>query len=520
MREMMARMDAMKNEDVDEDAAVAAMMEERERALLGRAYADTAVVNSSRAALEARATCESYRARLYPDGEPNDVDVVRTLVVAHAVLEGHPFDAASRDVTRAIRARLDAKRGTKTADSRSENLSDIVPDDPHAESLDTALGLRENVRSNATLRLTYAFDVRNVDTGEVSRGEELTTTVPVGAAGTPHAFAMQSVWLESGVTGIEDVLKAAYSRLRDAESTASAAKIRAIGVARRGEQGQALALLGSSARIDALDRRENALDRRESALASEIVALESTVARAREESEAVRRDAARVARRRRRLAVAEDEIRRLRAVQSAVGRANDRSKTWRRGDVTTEATETRSRDAMSAPPRWPRRVSPESPPRASPNPAPPSTTTSSSRTPLIFPDHIRNVLTHDASSPFVSDITRSSRLRARARGRSLAASMKKIDYYPDDDAYGVPRTAVPAQEHPRAVVAGPNTTVVYLPPQQYASEPPPPSQPSSVPTGLPVHAERPAYLGATQGHGQQVMTCPGCGTAVRATWCA
>ena len=347
VREMMARMDAMKNEDVDEDAAVAAMMEERERALLGRAYADTAVVNLRRAALEARATCESYRARLYPDGEPNDVDVVRTLVVAHAVLEGHPFDAASRDVTRAIRARLDANEGRRLVILVSENLSDIVPDDPHAESLDTALGLRENVRSNATLRLTYAFDVRNVDTGEVSRGEERTTTVPVGAAGTPHAFAMQSVWLESGVTGIEDVLKAAYSRLRDAESTASAAKIRAIAL--HGEASRAKRRAGSSARIDALDRRENALDRRESALASEIVALESTVARAREESEAVRRDAARVAAdAESRLAVAEDEIRRLRSVQSAVGRANDRSKTWRRGDVTTEATETRSRDAMSA----------------------------------------------------------------------------------------------------------------------------------------------------------------------------
>ncbi len=340
VREMMARMDAMKNEDVDEDAAVAALVEERERALLGRAYADTAVVNLRRAALEARATCESYRARLYPDGETNDVDVVRTLVVAHAVLEGHPFDAASRDVTRAIRARLDANEGRRLVILVSENLSDIVPDDPHAESLDTALELRENVRSNATLRLTYAFDVRNVDTGEVSRGEERTTTVPVGAAGTPHAFAMQSVWLESGVTGIEDVLKAAYSRLRDAESTASAAKIRAIAL--HGEASRAKRRAGSSARIDALDRRENAL-------ASEIVALESTVARAREESEAVRRDAARVvADAESRLAVAEDEIRRLRSVQSAVGRANDRSKTWRRGDVTTEATETRSRDAMSA----------------------------------------------------------------------------------------------------------------------------------------------------------------------------
>ena len=104
---------------------------------------------------------------------------------------------------------------------------------------------------------------------------------------------MQSVWLESGVTGIEDVLKAAYSRLRDAESTASAAKIRAIAL--HGEASRAKRRAGSSARIDALDRRENALDRRESALASEIVALESTVARAREESEAVRRDAARVA---------------------------------------------------------------------------------------------------------------------------------------------------------------------------------------------------------------------------------
>ena len=168
MREMMARMDAMKNEDVDEDAAVAAMMEERACVVGTRVRGHRRGESSARGA-RGRATCESYRARLYPDGEPNDVDVVRTLVVAHAVLEGHPFDAASRDVTRAIRARLDANEGRRLVILVSENLSDIVPDDPHAESLDTALGLRENVRSNATLRLTYAFDVRNVDTGEVSR---------------------------------------------------------------------------------------------------------------------------------------------------------------------------------------------------------------------------------------------------------------------------------------------------------------------------------------------------------------
>ena len=344
--EMTARMDAMENEGVDEDAAVAALVEERERALLGRAYADGAVVNLRRTALEARATCASYRARLYPDGEPRD-DIVRTLVVVHAVLEGHPFDSASRDVTRAIRARLDASEGRRLVILVSENLSDIVPDDPHAESLDTALKLKENARSNATLRLTYAFDLKDVNTGEISRGEERTAVVSVGAAGTPHAFAMQSVWLESGITGIEDVLKAAYSRLRDAESTASAAKIRAIALL--GEASRAKRRAGSSARSEALDRRENALNRRESALASEVVALESTVARAREESEAIRRDAARVvADAESRLAVAEDEIRRLRSVQSAVGRANDRSKTWRRGDVTAEVTESRSRDAMSA----------------------------------------------------------------------------------------------------------------------------------------------------------------------------
>jgi len=344
--EMTARMDAMENEGVDEDAAVAALVEERERALLGRAYADGAVVNLRRTALEARATCASYRARLYPDGEPRD-DIVRTLVVVHAVLEGHPFDSASRDVTRAIRARLDASEGRRLVILVSENLSDIVPDDPHAESLDTALKLKENASSNATLRLTYAFDLKDVNTGEISRGEERTAVVSVGAAGTPHAFAMQSVWLESGITGIEDVLKAAYSRLRDAESTASAAKIRAIALL--GEASRAKRRAGSSARSEALDRRENALNRRESALASEVVALESTVARAREESEAIRRDAARVvADAESRLAVAEDEIRRLRSVQSAVGRANDRSKTWRRGDVTAEVTESRSRDAMSA----------------------------------------------------------------------------------------------------------------------------------------------------------------------------
>jgi hypothetical protein len=115
-----------------------------------------------------------------------------------------------------------------------------------------------------------------------------------------------------------------------------------------------------------------------------------------------------------------------------------------------------------------------------------------------------------ASSLFDSS-SRGRRLVVSARARSHVASMKKSDYYPDTDAYGVPQTAVPAQGHPHAVVGGPNTTVVYLPPQPYASEPPPPPQPSSVPTGLPVHADRPAYLGATQGHGQQVMTCPGCG---------
>lgn len=115
-----------------------------------------------------------------------------------------------------------------------------------------------------------------------------------------------------------------------------------------------------------------------------------------------------------------------------------------------------------------------------------------------------------ASSLFDSS-SRGRRRVVGARASSLVASMKKSDYYPDTDAYGVPQTAVPAQGHPHAVVGGPNTTVVYLPPQPYASEPPPPPQPSSVPTGLPVHADRPAYLGATQGHGQQVMTCPGCG---------
>jgi hypothetical protein len=257
------------------------------------------------------------------------------LVIVHAVLEGHPFDDASRDVTSAVRARLQSHGEERLVILVSENLCDLITDDDlHAPmSSGASLSLRDVERSTsrrpATLRITYAFDVRDSQTGNVVKGDERMITIPVGAAGTPHAFAMQSVWLESACTGIEDALKAAYSRLRDAESTASAAKVRAIALqseaARVRHQG------GSSARAQALDRRELEIERREAALKAEVVEIEGLLARVREEAHAERREANRiVADASASLRVKDDEIERLRALHASVTRAQHRSKAWRR----------------------------------------------------------------------------------------------------------------------------------------------------------------------------------------------
>ncbi|CAL57702.1 LPS-induced tumor necrosis factor alpha factor [Ostreococcus tauri] len=78
--------------------------------------------------------------------------------------------------------------------------------------------------------------------------------------------------------------------------------------------------------------------------------------------------------------------------------------------------------------------------------------------------------------------------------------MDKSSYYPDPDAYR------PTYVPPHAQQAN-APTVVVLP----ATQQPQRVQEEQIPVGLPVHSTRPAYLGATQGHGTQVMTCPHCG---------
>lgn len=320
--------------------------------MMGRAYADEAATSLRRSALEARAAANAFRARLYPDGDPESDDA-RMLVIVHAVLEGHPFDDASRDVTNAVRARLRSHGEERLVILVSENLCDLIPDDAvnAPMSLGAKISLRdvENTtnRRPATLRITYAFDVRDSQTGDVVKGDERMITIPVGAAGTPHAFAMQSVWLEAACTGIEDALKASYSRLRDAESTASAAKVRAIAL--QGEAARMRHHGGSSARAQALERRELEIERREAQLNAEVVEIEGMVARAREEAEAMRREANRiVADASASLRVKDDEIERLRALQSSVTRAQNRSKSWRRETAAARLTAAADDDASNA----------------------------------------------------------------------------------------------------------------------------------------------------------------------------
>jgi len=82
------------------------------------------------------------------------------------------------------------------------------------------------------------------------------------------------------------------------------------------------------------------LEKREADLNAEIIELESAAARARTESESIRLDAARaVSDISERLQVAEEEIARLRAVESAVTRAQSRSKSWRRETVALSAAD-------------------------------------------------------------------------------------------------------------------------------------------------------------------------------------
>lgn len=299
----------------------------------GSSYADEAVVALRKAALSAHTLAKSYHARLYPDGEPTRGGG-RILVVIHASLEGHPFADARRDVTQHLRSRVRAQDGKRLVILVSENISDLVPDEsPGKLAIETRLAMRnaEDARQPASLRVTYAFDAHDAITGGVTRGDERAIEIQIGAAGTRHAFAMQSVWIEASPTSIEDALKAAYSRLRDAETTASTAKLRAIAL--HAEIIHLRQYGGSSARAQAIERRELDLERREAELAAEIAEIEIALARARDETAAVRREAHRaVADANVQLRVKEDEIERLRAVQTARAKARDRSKSWRRDD--------------------------------------------------------------------------------------------------------------------------------------------------------------------------------------------
>ena len=352
LQAVLERIDALES-DMKEDLSLQAIVEEKERAIMGRNYADEAAVMLRRTALETQAMANAFHARLYPDGDPERDKIVRKLVIVHAVLTGHPFEDACRDVTRAVRARLQVDDGKRLVILVSENLSDLIPD-PEAKSLDTRLTLRETVNGadlsprpthesalalekNASLRIVYAFD--NVDeAGNETRGDEKAITIPIGAAGTAHAFAMQSLWIEAQPTGIEGALKAAYARLRDAEATASSAKSRAITL--HSELIRARHHAGSTERARQLTQRELVLEKREADLNAEIIELESAAARARTESESIRLDAARaVSDISERLQVAEEEIARLRAVESAVTRAQSRSKSWRRETVALSAAD-------------------------------------------------------------------------------------------------------------------------------------------------------------------------------------
>jgi len=325
-----------------------------ERGVVSRGYADEAVVALRKAALSAHTRAKSYHARLYPEGEPARGEE-RILVIIHATLEGHPFADARRDITQCLRSRVRAQDGKRLVILVSENISDLVPDEsPGKLGIETRLAMRnvEDARQPASLRVTYAFDTHDAVTGSVTRGDERVIEIPIGAAGSRHAFAMQSVWIEASPTSVEDALKAAYSRLRDAETTASSAKLRAIAL--HAELIQLRQYGGSSARAQAIERREIDLERRETELAAEIAEIEIALARARDETAAVRREAHRaVADANVQLRVKVDEIERLRAVQNARAKARDRSKSWRRDDAAaaraSESTRTEStRDRISA----------------------------------------------------------------------------------------------------------------------------------------------------------------------------
>ena len=83
-------------------------------------------------------------------------------------------------------------------------------------------------------------------------------------------------------------------------------------------------------------------------------------------------------------------------------------------------------------------------------------------------------------------------------------------YYPDPDAAKRPS---PASAHADAAVAygDPTRPTVVVLPHARAPQQPAPRPQSQIPTGLPVGATRPAYLGATRGHESQVMSCERCG---------
>ena len=506
---MIERSDAIESSvDVSASSALAVVVEEKERAMMGRAYADEAATSLRRSALEARAAANAFRARLYPDGDPESDDA-RMLVIVHAVLEGHPFDDASRDVTNAVRARLRSHGEERLVILVSENLCDLIPDDAvnAPMSLGAKISLRdvENTtnRRPATLRITYAFDVRDSQTGDVVKGDERMITIPVGAAGTPHAFAMQSVWLEAACTGIEDALKAAYSRLRDAESTASAAKVRAIAL--QGEAARMRHHGGSSARAQALERRELEIERREAQLNAEVVEIEGMVARAREEAEAMRREANRiVADASASLRVKDDEIERLRALQSSVTRAQNRSKSWRRETAAARLTADADADASDA-----RRLAAAGNHRAAAS----SLENAERRLARITAACVAKS-TSRALAP-VENVHLCHVSRRSAPRAHLDAPRDMDEYYPDPDA---PPRPPPPSSAPRtragATVAygDPARTTVVVLPSARAPQTPPPSVPSQqIPTGLPVGQARPAYLGATRGHERQIVSCERCG---------
>ena len=309
--------------------------EAEERAAVGVGYADEAAVSLRRTAVNAQTTAKALHARLYPDGDP-ELEKGRILIIAKATLVGHPMEDAERDVTRAIRARLATHSGKRLVILVSENLSDLLPDDVVSGVRSRDGVTRRAEAKSATLRIAYAFDVVDADTGARVRSEEKAITIPIGAASTAHAFAMQSVWIEAVPTSVEDALKSSFSRLRDAEAAASSAKTRAIALTHdvielRHRNGSALRALD-------LDARESALDVRSEQLDAEAAGARTALALAKAESERVTRDAERiVANARANLRVAEDEILRLHALERARVHRSAPQRADRRADVDVDA---------------------------------------------------------------------------------------------------------------------------------------------------------------------------------------